>query len=142
MSIKSIITVGVEDAEAAWAALSPFLPQAAPAATPLPTPGGVATPAPLPPTASSVSAQIEATSLSQGLTTLGALYASLSAKASALPAGTILAIEDVAGLIDPALIPDFGAIQAIAPIVTAAFAALAAGQAAPGNYWLGEPRAI
>lgn len=140
--MPDIITVLVDDAEEAFAALSKLAPPtgAAPATVP-PVPMSTA-PAPPPMTASSVSAQIENTSLSQGLTTLGTLYASLSAKASALPSGTILAIEDIAGLIDPALIPDMGALQAITPIVTAAFAALASGTAAPQNYWLGAPRAI
>jgi len=93
------------------------------------------------PTAASVQAQIEAVTLSQALATLQTLATSLSAGASSIPAGTLLAAEDIAGLIDPDLIPVLGAVQAILPYVGEAIGLLGAG-AADGPRWLGAPRAI
>jgi hypothetical protein len=135
--MASIITVLVDDAEAAMAALAALAPP--PPATSASAPSA-APAAPL--AAPSVSAQIAAVPASQGLSALSSLATSLSAGVSALPSGAIVAAEDLAGMIDPALIPVIAGIQAVMPLVTLALGMLEGGTPATQNYWLGAPNAI
>jgi hypothetical protein len=103
----------------------------------------MATPAPAPASPlAGVQAKIDAVTWQQGVGALASLAAALSSGAKTVPGDALLAAEDIAGLIDPALIPVLGGIQLILPIISDALAAIAEGSAAPGNYWLGAPNAI
>lgn len=134
--MQSIITVLVDDAEAALSALSALAPKPATAIA------VAAAPTPAAPAATSVSAQISAVTFTQGVSALGQLWTALSAKAASIPSDAILAAEDIAGMLDPDLIPIIGGVEQLMPLITAGLGLIEAGTAVPGNYWPGDPSAI
>lgn len=85
------------------------------------------------PAAATVRTKIDAVTLAQGMATLATLATSVSANAASLPSATLMAIEDIVGIVDPAAIPLLGALQAVAPYVGDLVALLAAGTGVPSG---------
>lgn len=76
------------------------------------------------PTPATVEAEIDAVTLGEGLASIESLARSLMASGPGLQAGTIIKLEDLIALIDPALIPVIGGIRKILPLLDGALAAL------------------
>ena len=126
--MSSIITTLVDDAEGAIAALAAFAPK--PAAT--------ATSPAAPSIITSVEAQIDAVTFSQGMSALASIATSASSGAASLPAGALVAAEDFAGLVDPSLIPLIAAVRMILPYVQLGVGFLADGAGAVNMHPVGQ----